>query len=401
MLKLPDSLPLLDVSRLLWRAWDRKLPTGIDRTCLAYVQHFRGRSQAVVQSSGLTWILTQRATERLYDVLLEQRKADVRGQLLSLLPGGIIGARDATASGRFYLNVGHTGLDKPGHSNWLLRTKVKPVYFVHDLIPINYPEYCRPGEPAKHRKRLRALLRHGVGIIGNSRHTLDEVVEFAGAQQSLTVPPSLVALLGLEELPAAHAPIVGGRPYFVALGTIEARKNHLLLLTIWAELGRRLGAACPQLVIIGQRGWECEQAIDMLERSEAIRGHVVELSHCDDATLAGYMRGARALLLPSFAEGYGLPLIEALAAGTPVIASDLAVFHELAGRIPDYLSPIDGLGWMNAIEDYAGGSSAKRAAQLERLRDWQPPSWSAHFAKVDHWLDKISEMPPDDSVPND
>lgn len=396
-----DSLPLLDVSRLVWRSWDRKLPTGIDRTCLAYVQHFRGRSQAVVQTGGLTRVLTQKATERLYEIFLEQRKEDVRGRLLSLVPGGVFRARDTDMTGRLYLNVGHTGLDKPGHSDWLRRTKVKPVYFVHDLIPINYPEYCRPGEPEKHRRRVEALLRYGVGIIGNSRQTIDEVATFVQGHQSLTMPPSLVALLGLEELSTAPAPIAGDRPYFLVLGTIEARKNHLLLLSIWAELGRRLGAACPQLVIVGQRGWECEQAIDMLERSEAIRDHVVELSHCDDVTLAGYMRGARALLFPSFAEGYGLPVVEALAAGTAVIASDLTVFRELAGSIPDYLSPIDGLGWMNAIEDYARSSSEKRAAQLLRMRNWKPPSWSAHFAKIDPWLDMLIRSRAEDCAPSD
>src|SRR5690606_35492466 len=159
------------------------------------------------------------------------------------------------------------------------------------------------------------------------------------------------------------------------LGTIEGRKNHLLILNLWADMARRLGPACPQLVIIGQRGWECEQTVDMLERCEAIRGHVTELPRCDDATLGAYMRGARALLFPSFVEGYGLPLVEALASKTPVIASDLAVFRELASDIPDYLSPIDGLGWMRAIEDYARDDSAMRAAQINRMSGWRAPTW--------------------------
>lgn len=396
---------LLDVSRLVWRAWEGLLPTGIDRTCLAYVAHYRDRAEAMVQRGGAASVLSPGVSQRLFDILLDQG-SDVRSRLLTLLLPGLRGLGHRSGlTGRCYLNVGHTGLDKPGHAAWIERTGVKPIYFVHDLIPLTHPEYCRPGEPEKHLRRMTALLWHGAGIIGNSRDTLNELAVFAGLQQTLHMPPSVVAPLGvgargLEREPAAIHARLPGKPYFVMLGTIEGRKNHLLILTLWAELARRLGAACPQLVIIGQRGWECEQAVDMLERSDAIRGHVIELPRCDDAMLAAYMRNARALLFPSFVEGYGLPLVEALAAGTPVIASDLAVFRELAEGIPDYLSPIDGLGWMERIEDYARDDSDLRAAQLKRMSGWAPPSWEAHFARVDRWLTQLRQEPGYAPAPN-
>lgn len=395
---------LLDVSRLVWRAWEGKLPTGIDRTCLAYVARYHGWSQAVVQHGGHTKVLSREVSERLYDIILTQGAEGVRLKLLSLAVSGLLGRRESDLAGRAYLNVGHTGLDKPGHSAWLTRSRVRPVYFVHDLIPITHPEYCRPGEFDKHRRRVVALLRQGIGIIGNSRDTLNDVAVFAG-RQALCMPPAVVAPLGVADPPQrlSGSPNVAlpDRLYFVMLGTIEGRKNHLLILTLWAELARRLGSACPKLVIIGQRGWECEQVVDMLERCETIRGHVVELSRCDDATLSTYMRGAQALLFPSFVEGYGLPLVEALAAGTPVIASDLTVFRELAGDIPDYFSPIDGIGWMRAIESYTNRDSPMRAAQLKRLRGWMPPTWDTHFATVDQWLEPINQMRKHEVPPND
>lgn len=392
----PRDILLLDVSRLVWRAWEGVLPTGIDRTCLAYAAQYRGRSLAVVQSRGFTRVLSRPASERLYDALLTQGTVDLRAQLMSRVAPALVSVREKGLDGRLYLNVGHTGLDKPGHTAWLRRTGVRPIYFVHDLIPLTHPEYCREGEPEKHLRRITALLRHGVGIIGNSRDTLNEVAVFAGLQKSLQMPPALVAPLGVEaSLPVSTASLpLPGRPYFVMLGTIEGRKNHLLILSLWAQLARRLGAATPQLVIIGKRGWECEQAVDMLERSEAIRGHVIELSRCDDATLRAYMLGARALLFPSFVEGYGLPLVEALACGTPVIASDLGVFRELAGEIPDYFNPIDGIGWARTVEDYAKADSAARTAQLKRMAGWSPPSWEDHFRKVDRWLEQLAVIPP-------
>lgn len=381
-----------DVSRLLWRAWKGRLPTGIDRTCLAYLEHYRNRIRAVVQIRGATRVLRETASQALFDILLSQDEG-TRARLLRLIPACIRDTSDDIA-GRIYLNVGHTGLDKPGHAAWLSRSRVRPIYFVHDLIPLSHPQYCREGEPEKHMRRMMALLKHGAGVIGNSHDTFHELTRFA-SRESLLVPPMLVASLG-GDVPHGHAApsqsdrISPDRPFFVILGTIEGRKNHLLILNVWAELIRKLGSRCPQLVVIGQRGWECEQVVDMLERCEALRGHVIELPRCDDGHLSAYLTNATALLFPSFVEGFGLPLVEALGHGTPVIASDLAVFRELAASVPEYLSPIDGLGWMGAIESYAADDSPERAAQLQRLAGWTPPTWKAHFAKVDEWLDQLN-----------
>jgi glycosyltransferase involved in cell wall biosynthesis len=400
---LPDALPLLDVSRLVWRAWAGKLPTGIDRTCLAYVHHFRGCAQAVVQRGNSALVLPAETSKRLFDLLLTQSE-DIKLKLTRLLATGLFFRRKGDLSGRIYLNVGHTGLDKLGHGEWVQRTGVLPFYFVHDLIPLTHPEYCRPGEPEKHLRRMRTLLSLGTGVIANSRETLNELAVFTGLQKGLSMPPGLVAPLGVDQGFGGDRSeaknVLPGRPYFVMLGTIEGRKNHLLILNIWAEMARRLGKTCPQLIVIGQRGWESEQVCDMLDRNEAIRGHVVELSRCGDAQLAAYMANARALLFPSFAEGYGLPLVEALAAGTPVIASNLSVFCELAGSIPEYLSPLDGVGWSQAIEAYASDASPARGAQLRRLEGWRASRWDDHFALVERWLARFRLEPQPTPVAN-
>jgi glycosyltransferase involved in cell wall biosynthesis len=142
----------------------------------------------------------------------------------------------------------------------------------------------------------------------------------------------------------------------------------------------------PHLVLIGQRGWEAEAAIDMLDRCPALRGVVIEHNTLSDSAMAVLVRGARALLLPSFAEGFGFPIIEALALGTPVLASDIAALRETGGAVPEYLDPLDGPGWAAAIDDYARPGSPRRAVQLDRLSRWQAPSWAAHFAAVDRLL---------------
>jgi len=264
---------------------------------------------------------------------------------------------------------------------------------VHDLIPITHPEYARKGIPERHAKRMRVVLRHAQCVIANSTDSLDTLTSFS-VQEGLALPPSMVAPLGVTSLVVrayTAAPIAG--PYFVVLGTIEGRKNHLLLLRIWRRLIERMGDASPKLVIIGQRGWCAEEVFKQLNHDLTLRSHVIEVGPCDDDMLSAYLAHARALLFPTFVEGQGLPLTEALGAGVPAIASNLAVFKETAGDIPDYLDPEDDAGWEQTVMDYAEPESTRRAAQIERMHGFVPPTWEAHFAKVDQWLTEQGLLP--------
>ena len=116
---------------------------------------------------------------------------------------------------------------------------------------------------------------------------------------------------------------------------------------------------------------------------------VTEIGRCDDATLASHLSQACALLFPSLAEGYGLPLVEALRAGVPVIASDQPVFREIAGDIPEYLDPLDAPAWERTILSYAEVGSPRRQEQLNRVARYRAPTWDDHFAAVNSWLSTL------------
>jgi glycosyltransferase involved in cell wall biosynthesis len=286
-----------------------------------------------------------------------------------------------------YLNVGHTGLDQPGLVSWLARKGARAVYLIHDLIPITHPHYCRPGEAAKHRLRTQNALVSATGLICNSALTQNSLADFA-RDIGVGMPRSIVAWISSPPLAVATGPKLLDRPYFVALGTIEGRKNHLLLLKIWDSLATSMGNDAPILVIIGQRGWEAQAAIAILDQPGRLQDHVYELRHCTDHELANWLSGARALLMPSFAEGFGLPVTEAMQLRIPVIASDLPVYREIAGEIPTYLDPLDAVGWEQAIKDFMG-DSAERARQLSRLQHYRAPDWRTHFATVEAWLRRL------------
>lgn len=376
----PDVL--LDVSRLIWRNWRGGLPTGIDRVCVAYVDHFGDRARAVIQFKGRFRILSREHSHELFDLFRKSR--GFRGGFVQLAAKALPVSSHCGVEGQFYLNLGHTGLDEPNLCAWVRRSGVKAVFLVHDLIPIAHPEFCRPGEQARHRRRISNALECASGIIGNSQATLDDLSEFAQAT-GIVLPPLVSAFIAGPPAPAAIRVRVFDRPHFISVGTIEGRKNHLLLLHIWRKLVASHGSAAPLLVIVGQRGWEAENALAMLDRATDLRGHVLELGRSSDDELAGLLAGARALLMPSFAEGFGLPVVEALQIGVPAIASDLPVFREFAGEIPTYLDPLDGEAWAKTIESYLA-DAPDRQRQLREMQAYKAPSWTDHFSKVEAWL---------------
>ena len=375
---------LIDVSRLVWRVWAQRLMTGIDRVCLAYLDHFGDRAQAVLQRNGHFAILSPENSDRLF-ALLRQGPNASRLSLLALAAIALPAARRAPPRPNMtYLNIGHTGLNEPSLPSWVTRYRVRAVYLIHDLIPLTHPEFCRAGEADKHAQRMCNALVSASGLIGNSHATLADLRAFAQARE-IAMPPCVAALLGGASLPSEAYPAKLSQPYFVTVGTIEGRKNHLLLLQIWQRLVAAQGPGAPILLVIGQRGWAAGDTLAALDRLALVDGKVRELGRCDDAAMAGWIAGARALLMPSFAEGFGIPVIEALALGTPVIASNLPVFREIAGDIPEYIDPLDQAGWEQAICAFSGDDPA-RSRQLALMADYRAPDWKGHFAVVEAWL---------------
>ena len=222
----------------------------------------------------------------------------------------------------------------------------------------------------------------------NSAHTLEMFCEFA-SEEKRPMPPATVALPGTPLLPNVRADAEAEEPYFVVLGTIEGRKNHGLLLSVWRKaIAAGGGASVPRLFIVGRRGWEAEEVFSQLD-SGALGDRVVEIGPLDDRRLAPLLAGARALLFPSFAEGYGIPLVEALAAKVPVIASDLPVFREIGQGIPELLPSTDPWAWLVAVSDFARKDSPRRAAQVARLGAFRVPDWPSHFARIDAFLETL------------
>jgi len=388
-----DAELLIDVSRMIWRRWAGVQPTGIDRICLAWHEHFGERAQATLLHRRGRHILPLGASRSLFALLVEQDDLHAKhgSPLAFRLAFAAWLARNARhlaqsqpGRGRLWLNVGHTGLNLSGLSEWVDAANVKPVLMLHDIIPITHPQFCRQGESERHAARINAMLTIAHVIIANSQHTLETLYVYA-ATAGLPVPKAVPIWPGTPRLARPTAPGSGAGDEFVILGTIEGRKNHMLLLDVWEQLACQNRVATPRLVIIGRQGWACDNVLERLENG-GFGDRVERTGALDDQSIARRLSGARALLFPSFAEGYGLPLVEALDAGVPVIASDLQVFKEIGQGVPDLLPPDDIDGWARTILNYAEDASPLRAAQSLRLERFRAPGWAEHFGNVDKLL---------------
>lgn len=299
--------------------------------------------------------------------------------------------RDRGKPGSFF-GISHSMLGRTAYLAALARhPDLKRVFFIHDTIPCDYPEYCREHEGAKHLLRLRNVFRYATHLVVNSEYTARRLEHWRQVLDGKPVPVEVIPI-GVDEGVLRHAsydlsPFPPARPYFVMLGTIEPRKNHALLLQIWRHYAETLPpGSIPELVLIGRRGWENESIFRMLDRCESVRPHLREMNGVADDELWPLLRGARAMLFPSFVEGWGMPMVEALALGVPVIGSDIPPFREAGQGIPDLLSPLDGHGWSERILEYATDDSSGRARQVARLPHFRPPTWQQHFEKVEAML---------------
>jgi glycosyltransferase involved in cell wall biosynthesis len=229
---------------------------------------------------------------------------------------------------------------------------------LHDAAFAVDPSFHGAESEELRARTARALARAAI-VVTPSRATAEV------AEQQLAVPGAKLRVVpfGVDHVPEGSdgAPPLA-RPYLVAVGTIEPRKNHLRLLRAYDLLP----PPRPSLVLLGKRGWDCAgtvAAILDLQRG----GELIWHERCDDATLFRHVRHAVALVYPSLHEGFGFPPLEAAALGTPVIAGDCPALRETLGDAARFCDPTQPRDISRALSEVLH-DQALRTALRERGR---------------------------------
>ncbi len=384
----PATARILDVTRLVNRAG--LLPTGVDRVERAYLSELAARSDVpffAIARTALGYVVLDHAGARaLADAVKtgEWGQADIISRLNPRLDGSRkigqsfvrrhrfarSGRRGLSAllgrivpDGFTYLNVGHSNLNARMFDGL---NGAKKVVLLHDTIPLDWPQTQRNGATDAFARKLELVSKNVDLVVCTSDQCALDVTRHLLPMGR--IPPMITAHLGVDTVTPDPSYEPPEKPYFVSVGTIEPRKNHAMLLDIWAEW-----VDAPPLYFCGKRGWNNSA---VFERLDAKPDNVIECNDLSDGQIAALVSGANAMLFPSFAEGFGLPPAEALALGTRVVCADLPVYREILGDSAVYVDPNDRYLWEKTIKKMAGSqdSVAKQA--------FVPPSWDRHFKTV-------------------
>ncbi len=255
------------------------------------------------------------------------------------------------------------------------------VMTVHDLIPIYASDTCDQDTVVVFEAFMRRALRHADHILAVSGNTASDVKRYSASLQ-IPEPPITVTKNGssfTEFLPGRESPgdiAAGDLPerFVLFVATIEGRKNHQLVLDIWRRMIDE-GDDPPHLVCVGRLGWKSTGFISTLVESGYLGGRIHLLRDICDADLRMLYSRCLFTLCPSFYEGWGLPVGEALAMGKICVCSDRASLPEVAGEFGMYIDIADRDASLGVIRGLLSDDAARGRLEAKIRRGYEPVTW--------------------------
>jgi glycosyltransferase involved in cell wall biosynthesis len=247
-------------------------------------------------------------------------------------------------------------------------TRQRSVVTIHDLSYQLFPAYAEPNLAAYLASAVpRSLARADVVIAVSASVAAEIAAAYPAATSKLVVVPN-----GVHVPPRADRRVEA--PIILAVGTIEPRKNHATLLRA-IEMVRRAQPAAV-LVVAGRVGWRSDEIMSALRAAEQ-RGVARLVLAPDDASLAALYRSAAVVATAAWHEGFGLPVLEAMAHGAPVVASDVPALRETGGAVAVYADPAEPESFATALLKLLDDEPRRlRLGQLGRCRA-QTYSWAS------------------------
>lgn len=260
-------------------------------------------------------------------------------------------------------------------------------FLVADVMPEQHPEWFSDAVVDRFGRFLRAHLRWSDHVASISRSTTNDLAELAGAL-GRTRPFQVVHVaMGAdfdEPLPR-HQQTAGTARTLLSVGSLEPRKNHELLLDVFDRLRDRHPDV--ELVLVGR---ETSLSGPLIERIRSHPEHGRRLRwepRLDDEGLAQAYARAFLVLVPSRYEGYGIPVVEALARGVPTIASTGGALPEAGGDTAEYAPADDPEAWVRAVERHLTDTAHHEAA-IRRAEAFDPPTWKRSAdVLADAWVE--------------
>lgn len=308
---------------------------------------------------------TQEFPEDTVTALVPRGQALVGAQLVELIPSGLSSARrlwfEHTRLARTIRAVPHDVVHFPDYQR--PRGEVGPaVVTVHDLAAFLHPETFPKRTAQVKRTLMRMAVRRARRIIVPSFAIQQDLVA------CLRVPADTIAVVphGVAA-PPVLGPLPAAPPYFLYVGTLEPRKNLVRLVEAYRRLAQD-HPDVPDLRLIGGRGWLVDPILAALGRAGS-PGRIIEMGYVGREDLWGWLHGAVAFCYPSLYEGFGLPILEAMAAGTPVLTANCGATAEVAGDAAVLVDPLRVDAMADGMRRLWQSPDADRARAIQQGRE--------------------------------
>lgn len=273
----------------------------------------------------------------------------------------------------------------------LKKQGVRIVVHIYDIISVTHPQYCLERGVYNFMDYLGAHLQYADVMITNARATVEELKGLADRLE-IPLPPCHVVPLGADfrqRDPAAEKQVpeevrraAGDAPYLLMVGTIEPRKNHKLLLEAYEKGLKQAGY---HIILAGYMGWNMDAFAQKLYAHPDYNRGIYHFDGLGDAAIDYLYQHARFLAFCSYTEGFGLPLLESIQRGTPVIAADIPVSREVAGEYCDWFRQDDAADLCRVVTEYE--DERKYQEKKSSLKEYRPTSWIQCCEQIEKILD--------------
>jgi glycosyltransferase involved in cell wall biosynthesis len=251
---------------------------------------------------------------------------------------------------------------------------------IYDILPVTHPQWFPSKTVRMFSPWFKLATEESDAILSISRATRLEVEQ----RSKLTQGQSSFFHLGADfnsgpsSQPSTHkSPI----PTFLMVGTIEPRKGHATVLDAFEEIWR--SGQQMKLIIVGRPGWKVRALMKRIRKIDKKNEAFIFHEGASDQLLSECYRYADVVVAASLAEGFGLPLVETLRLGKPIIASDIPAFREVAGDLPTYFEPGNPTALVTAIK----ATLSEKRSQPKLL-----PVWLTWDESAGQLMNKIDEF---------
>lgn len=258
-------------------------------------------------------------------------------------------------------------------------TKKKTVAFIHDLTTIHFPKYHIVKNKLLYHFRFKNIKKHADAVLTNSNHTKEDIIKHLG----IPAKKIHVTYFGTHErfkpvqdnaeLMKVRAQYGIKNPYICYVGTIEPRKNIRNLLQAFKKLKDTKNIP-HKLLLVGKDGWffeEIYKAIGTL----GLEDDVIRTGFVPDKDIPYLLSGSECFVYPSFYEGFGLPVLEALACGAPTVTSRISSLPEVGGDAVKYIEPNDPSDIAEKILEFIGSPDERRLYAERGIKRARQFSW--------------------------